>query len=153
MRLAPTLLAACALGCSPRNPPAAGGAPTASSSTSASAAPSTSTSASVAPSASQAWPKDPAQVAKGKELFAKTCTPCHGANGGGLVGPNLTDGAWLHGKGPERVRVAIRDGFPDKGMPTWRTMLSPEQIEALVAFVGSIVDTHVPDGKAPQGTP
>lgn len=138
------------VGCGARNPPpAVAPAPSASASTAAS------TSASAAPSASvsEAWPKDPAQIAAGKEVFAKTCTPCHGANGGGVIGPNLTDAAWLHGKGPERVRVAIRDGYPDKGMPTWRTMLSPEQIEALVAFVGSIVDTNVPGGKAPQGTP
>ncbi len=43
--------------------------------------------------------KDPANISAGKEIFVKTCAPCHLADGGGAVGPNLTDDYWLHGGG------------------------------------------------------
>ena len=34
---------------------------------------------------------DVGEIAAGKEIFVKTCAPCHLADGGGVVGPNLTD--------------------------------------------------------------
>ena len=41
--------------------------------------------------------KDPAVLAQGQQTFSTLCAPCHRADGGGLVGPNLTDDYWIHG--------------------------------------------------------
>src|SRR5262249_41341641 len=34
-------------------------------------------------------------LANGKATFMKLCAPCHRADGGGLVGPNLCDDYWI----------------------------------------------------------
>src|SRR5688572_30001122 len=46
---------------------------------------------------SLSYSKDDAIIAKGKELYTINCTPCHKADGGGSIGPNLTDEYWIHG--------------------------------------------------------
>lgn len=40
---------------------------------------------------------DGVSLASGKETWTKTCAVCHLVDGGGLVGPNMTDNYWLHG--------------------------------------------------------
>ena len=40
---------------------------------------------------------DAAGIQTGKTLFTKTCVACHTQNGGGGVGPNLTDNYTIHG--------------------------------------------------------
>jgi cytochrome c oxidase cbb3-type subunit 3 len=90
-------------------------------------------------------------VARGKALFASTCSPCHGPAGGGGIGPNLTDEFWLHGGKPENIFACVHDGVPAKGMPSWGPQLGAEKVTTLTAFVLSIRNTHAPDGKAPQG--
>ena len=42
---------------------------------------------------------DAADIDKGKEIFTVNCVSCHNADGGGGVGPNLTDQYWIHGGG------------------------------------------------------
>jgi cytochrome c oxidase cbb3-type subunit 3 len=95
--------------------------------------------------------KDPATVVQGKALFTSTCAPCHRADGGGNIGPNLTDAYWIHGNNPTDIFHCVHDGIPAKGMPTWGPQLGDEKIETVVAFVLSIRNTNVPGGKAPQG--
>ena len=95
--------------------------------------------------------QDPAVVGHGKELFGSMCSPCHRADGGGGIGPNLTDEYWLHGSKPSEIYKTIYEGVAAKGMPTWGPQLGEDRVEAAVAFVLSIRDTHVAGGKAPQG--
>lgn len=95
--------------------------------------------------------RDPATVAKGKATFGGSCAPCHRADGGGNIGPNLTDGYWIHGAAPTDIFKTVSEGVPAKGMPTWGPQLGVERIEAVVAFVLSLKGTNVPTGKAPQG--
>ena len=51
---------------------------------------------------------DPATVARGRETFTSTCAPCHRADGGGNIGPNLTDTYWLHGGKPTDIFKTVR---------------------------------------------
>ncbi len=95
--------------------------------------------------------RDPATLTKGKATFAASCAPCHRADGGGNIGPNLTDAYWLHGSKPTDLFKVASDGVPAKGMPTWGPQLGQDRIESVVAFVLSLKDTNVPGGKAPQG--
>jgi cytochrome c oxidase cbb3-type subunit 3 len=95
--------------------------------------------------------RDPATVAQGKTIFTTTCAPCHRADAGGNIGPNLTDAYWIHGNKPTNIFHCVHDGVPSKGMPTWGPQLGEERVETVVAYVLSIRDTNVPGGKAPQG--
>jgi cytochrome c oxidase cbb3-type subunit 3 len=94
----------------------------------------------------------PETVARGRELFATYCVVCHLDRGQGLVGPNLTDGHWLHGGKPTDILRIVTDGVPAKGMAAWGGQLGPSRVQDLVAFVLSIKNTNVP-GKAPEGEP
>lgn len=96
--------------------------------------------------------KDPTRLALGKERFVSTCAACHREDGGGSIGPNLTDEFWIHGGRPEEILKTITDGVPDKGMLAWGQTLTPDEIAAVAAYVLTLHDTHPPDPKEPQGT-
>jgi cytochrome c oxidase cbb3-type subunit 3 len=95
--------------------------------------------------------KNPGAMAKGKEIFAGRCVPCHGDRGQGIVGPNLTDDFWLHGGRPSEIYHTITEGVPEKGMVPWKTQLSPEEIAAVTAYVGTLHGTNPPNPKPPEG--
>jgi cytochrome c oxidase cbb3-type subunit 3 len=94
---------------------------------------------------------DPAKVALGKATFETNCVACHRADGGGLIGPDLTDDYWIHGGAPTRILATVTNGVLDKGMPTWGPVLKPDQIPAVTAYVLTLHGTHPPDPKASQG--
>ena len=96
--------------------------------------------------------QDPAVIASGQAIFKQTCTPCHGQNAEGKVGPNLTDDFWLHGNKINDIFKTIKYGVATKGMPTWEKQLSPKQISDVANYVKSIHGTNPPNPKEPQGT-
>jgi len=87
----------------------------------------------------------------GKQVFTTSCAPCHRADGGGLIGPNLTDDYWLHGGQLAEIRHTISQGVLAKGMPEWRKMLKDDQITAVALYVASLHGSNPPSPKAPQG--
>ena len=87
----------------------------------------------------------------GEKTFKGTCAPCHRPDGGGLIGPNLTDAYWLHGGGITDIYKTVTDGVLDKGMPAWGKMIKPAELEAVVAYVWTLKGTNPPNPKAPQG--
>jgi cytochrome c oxidase cbb3-type subunit 3 len=96
--------------------------------------------------------KDPAKAAAGKETFEKNCASCHGHNGEGLIGPNLTDDYWIHGQGsPSDLVTVITNGVPEKGMPTWGPVLKADEIVTTGAFIRSLHGTTPANAKEPQG--
>lgn len=99
-----------------------------------------------------AMSRDDATVRQGRATFASTCAACHGATGGGGIGPNLTDTAWLHGASPDRVYRTITDGVTARGMPAWGPQLGADRVLAVTAYLVTLRNTNVPGGKAPQGT-
>jgi len=94
---------------------------------------------------------DAASLSAGKDIFKTNCIACHLEDGGGLVGPNLTDEYWIHGGGIKNVFRTIRDGVPAKGMIRWETQLSPKQIQEVASYVLSLQGTTPAVPKAPQG--
>ena len=95
--------------------------------------------------------RDPAAMAKAKETFGQRCAPCHGAAAQGIVGPNLTDDAWLHGGRPVEIVRTITNGVPEKGMIPWGAQLPPEEIRALAAWIGTLAGSNPPNAKPPEG--
>jgi len=95
--------------------------------------------------------KDPNAIALGKQVFASTCAACHRNDGGGMVGPNLTDEFWLHGSAPDKIYKTVATGVPDKGMPAWLPQLGALKTQAVTAYVMTLRGSNAPGGKAPQG--
>ena len=94
---------------------------------------------------------DPSVLNAGKEIFDKNCVPCHASDGGGGVGPNLTDKYWIHGGSIHDIFRTIKYGVPEKGMITWQTQLSPVQIKDVACYVKTLEGTTPAKPKEPQG--
>lgn len=94
--------------------------------------------------------EDPAVRAKGQQTFQKLCAPCHRADGGGLVGPNLTDDYWIHGPlFSDNIRT-IWNGVPEKGMITWKGVLKPAEIYEVASYIYTLRGTKPPNPKPPE---
>lgn len=78
------------------------------------------------------------------------CASCHGKNGGGLVGPNLTDDAYKNITGITEIHTVIAEGVISKGMPSWERQLHPNEIVLLSAYVASLRGENAP-GLPPEG--
>lgn len=95
---------------------------------------------------------DESNLAQGKALFDKNCIVCHKADGGGSIGPNLTDDHWVLGGGVKDIFNTISEGGrPNMGMIPWKTMLKPSQIEQLTSYVISLNGTNPPGAKEAEG--
>lgn len=96
---------------------------------------------------------DDANLAKGKELFAtKTCVACHAPDGGGGIGPNLTDEYWILGGGFQNVYNTLMNGGREgKGMIAWKSQLSQLEIQQLASYVLSLEGSSPANPKEPQG--
>ncbi|MBF0288595.1 MAG: c-type cytochrome [SAR324 cluster bacterium] len=94
----------------------------------------------------------PADAVAGKGIYTANCVACHGANGEGGIGPNLTDKFWIHGNTTANLVKTVTDGVPEKGMVAWKAILGPKKINDVVAYIETLKGTNPPNGKAPQGT-
>lgn len=94
----------------------------------------------------------PAQVEAGAKIFQQKCVQCHGPQGGGDIGPNLTDEFWLHGPAPLQVYNTVLNGVQAKGMQAWKDQLGPVRVRQVVSFVLTRKSANVA-GKPPQGRP
>lgn len=96
---------------------------------------------------------DASGIAAGKALYTQSCVACHAADGGGGIGPNLTDVNWIHGGSLNDIYKTIKNGYPEKGMQSWQSMYSPVQMKNLTSFVKSLQGTTPASPKDPQGEP
>lgn len=94
---------------------------------------------------------DEAVLENGNKLYQINCAVCHAKDGGGGVGPNLTDEYWLHGSDIAGVFTTISEGVPAKGMIPWKGNLSPKEIQDVSNFVLSLVGTTPATAKEPEG--
>ena len=95
--------------------------------------------------------KDAASLNEGKNIYQKNCVACHLADGGGQVGPNFTDEYWIHGGGIRNLFITITDGVPEKGMISWKTQLTPKQIQEVGSYILTFQGTKPLVAKEPQG--
>lgn len=94
---------------------------------------------------------DPEIIKRGQAVFSINCTPCHAKDGGGGIGPNLTDNYWLHGGELKQIFHTVTNGVVDKGMIAWGNVLTPQQIRDVSYYVVSIRGSKPANPKAPQG--
>jgi cytochrome c oxidase cbb3-type subunit 3 len=81
---------------------------------------------------------------QGESLFQANCAFCHAADGtgrnwiGSFLQPhprNLTDRQAMGDMTARRLRTVILDGLDGTTMSAWKSVLAPEQIDAVVAYV------------------
>ena len=72
-------------------------------------------------------------------------------DGGGLVGPNLTDDYWIHGAQFSDNLRTIWNGVPEKGMVSWKGLLKPEEIKAVASYIHTLRGAQLKTpGKLPE---
>jgi putative heme-binding domain-containing protein len=101
------------------------------------------------------WGQDPARTnpfdnaegaAQGKALFQLHCSYCHGANGEGGRGADLTTGRYRRGGSDANLYISIRNGIPGTEMPAVRA--TDDEVWKMVAFVKQL-GSAVPMERAP----
>ncbi|PIF01683.1 MAG: cytochrome C oxidase subunit III [Maribacter sp.] len=95
---------------------------------------------------------DASDLNAGKAIFESTCSACHMADGGGGIGPNLTDNHWILGGGIKNVFNTISEGGRDgKGMVAWKSSFKPVEIAQIASYVLSLEGTTPANPKDPEG--
>ena len=95
---------------------------------------------------------DATKLAKGKEIFINACAACHKADGGGLVGPNLTDEYWINGGGIKNVFKLISEGSKNNpSMVAWNKNLSSSDIQNIASYILTLQGSKPAGAKAAEG--
>lgn len=95
---------------------------------------------------------DASELAAGKKIYEVNCIACHKADGGGSIGPNLTDEYWILGGGIKNVfNTLVKGGRDGKGMVSWQGILKPSEMQEVASYVLSLHGTNPIDAKAAEG--
>jgi len=95
---------------------------------------------------------DAKDLSRGKAVFKLNCASCHIADGGGAIGPNLTDEFWILGGGIKNVFSTISNGGRDgKGMIAWNKTLKADDIAKVASYVLSLQGSVPANPKAAEG--
>ncbi len=96
---------------------------------------------------------DAADLNAGKALYETNCVACHMADGGGGIGPNLTDEQWILGGGIKNIYNTISEGGRDgKGMVAWKQNLKPLEMAQVASYIVSEIQGKTPTNpKAAEG--
>lgn len=95
---------------------------------------------------------DAGDLSKGKTIFETSCVACHMADGGGGIGPNLTDEYWILGGGIKNVFNTISEGGrAGKGMIAWKASLKPSEMAQVASYVLSLQGTTPANPKEAEG--
>jgi cytochrome c oxidase cbb3-type subunit 3 len=95
---------------------------------------------------------DPQARAIGERLFLNNCAQCHGSDGRGAKGfPNLTDGDWLYGNGPEQIVETIAKGRNGVMPALGAAVGTAAEVEQLAQYVLSLSGASTDAVKAELG--
>lgn len=93
-----------------------------------------------------------ADLNAGKVIYDQYCVACHKSDGGGGIGPNLTDSYWILGGGIKNVFNTISEGGRDgKGMVSWKNDLKPLERAQVASYVLGFQGTTPAEPKDAEG--
>ena len=93
-----------------------------------------------------------ADLSAGKTIFESNCVACHMADGGGGIGPNLTDQNWILGGDIKSIFKTVSEGGRSgKGMIAWKQQLKPLETAQVSSYVLTFEGTTPANPKAPEG--
>jgi cytochrome c oxidase cbb3-type subunit 3 len=96
--------------------------------------------------------EEPSDLEAGKQIFATNCVACHKADGGGGIGPNLTDEHWILGGGIKNVyKTLVEGGRPGKGMVSWKNDFKPSELQQVASYVLTLQGTTPAEPKEAEG--
>jgi cytochrome c oxidase cbb3-type subunit 3 len=85
---------------------------------------------------------DELALADGKQVFLNNCASCHRRDGGGDIGPNLTDEYWLHGGDIKSIFKTVRHGVTGTNMIAWEGFISPEKMKNVSSYILTLQGTN-----------
>ena len=95
---------------------------------------------------------DAGDLEKGAALYQTNCMACHAGDGGGGIGPNLTDEHWILGGGIKNVFHTISEGGrAGKGMIAWKSTMKPTEIQQVASYVLSLQGKTPANPKEAEG--
>jgi cytochrome c oxidase cbb3-type subunit 3 len=94
---------------------------------------------------------DAKMLENGKSTFLNTCSSCHRKDGGGDIGPNLTDEYWKHGGSIKNIFKVVTNGVPGTNMVAWGSVMSPEAIRNVASYVLTLQGSKPANPKKPEG--
>jgi cytochrome c oxidase cbb3-type subunit 3 len=83
-------------------------------------------------------------------MFESTCAQCHGKEGGGINGVNLTDNHYKNLKKMTDIYTVITSGAANGAMPAWRTTFNENERILLSAYIATMRGTNKP-GRGQEG--
>lgn len=94
---------------------------------------------------------DALAIADGKQTFLNNCASCHRKDGGGDIGPNLTDEYWKHGGDIKDIFKVVRRGVQGTNMIAWEGFISPEKMQNVSSYILTLKGTNPENPKKPEG--
>jgi cytochrome c oxidase cbb3-type subunit 3 len=86
--------------------------------------------------------RDPQAMAIGERLFMNNCSQCHGSDARGSKGfPNLTDGDWLHGGTPDKIKETLNVGRIGNMPPMAAAVGTADDVKNVANYVLSLSST------------
>jgi putative heme-binding domain-containing protein len=93
------------------------------------------------PPAKNPFEADPQAIRLGTARFQLVCAECHGIDGKGVFGPDLTT-LWASGFTDDRIFRTVRQGVPGSSMPpTPPGRLPDDEVWAIVAYLRTLMTT------------
>jgi cytochrome c oxidase cbb3-type subunit 3 len=93
----------------------------------------------------------PSWVKVGQSVFRSHCISCHGREGEGQVGPNLTDQVYKNVKTIEDIAMVINNGAGGGAMPKWANRLHPNEVVLVSAYVATLRGQDLSSARPAEG--
>ena len=91
------------------------------------------------------------ELKDGKSTFTSICASCHRVDGGGDIGPNLTDEYWKYGGSMSDIYKIVKNGVTGTNMVAWGATMSPEKMRNVSSYLLTLQGTNPVNGKKPEG--
>lgn len=96
--------------------------------------------------------EDESNLANGQSVFESNCVSCHLNDGGGSIGPNLTDQYWKNGGSIQELFTTVTDGISGTAMVSWKALISPNDIQDVSSYIlVKLQGTTPANPKDPEG--
>jgi len=95
--------------------------------------------------------KDKEWLKVGEAVFKAQCVSCHGPDGQGIIGPNLTDNNYKNVKKITDIAKVVANGAANGAMPAWKTRLHPNELVLVSVYVATLRGRDLPGPRGPEG--